>query len=208
MNFNDFGLKATMTAAVVAGTMAIGLMPAQAALVAGDLVSFTGDVRLVSPTNTLLTAADTTALLDFLPNDTGSPEGRARMGATSSLATNDQFQIKDLTLTKVGAFWQYINPLGFDWFSAGGVTYKLTSFKLDAFYDAAIEGVFTPDNLPSVDGLFTSQPRMATLRGTVFSSDFEVGKGPQIPTPALLPGLIGLGMTAMRKKRQLKPIAA
>jgi hypothetical protein len=202
MNFNAFGIKATMTAAVVAGVMTIGSMSAQAALVTGDLVSFTGDVRLVSPTNTLLTAADTTALLDFLPNATGSSDGQARMGVTSSLAPTAQFQIKDLTLTKVGAFWQYINPLGFDWFSAGGSTYKLTSFKLDAFYDAAIEGVFTPDNLPSVDGLFTSQPRMATLRGTVFSSDFEVGKGQPIPTPALLPGLIGLGATIVRKKRQ------
>jgi hypothetical protein len=214
MNFNAFGIKATMTAALVAGTMAIGSMPAQAAIMTGQSITFTGDARL-------LDLGTSTVTLDFLtvpvtPADTtATPGGQARAGVSSDIAPTAQFPIQDLLLNLVTGTtnnWKYENAAGLSWFTLSGTTYNLTKFDLiktaSNGFEAVIDGWFSPESLTTDYGAFSSQRRMATFNGTTFSAELTAGEArTSIPTPALLQGLIGLGATAWRK-RQSKSVAA
>jgi hypothetical protein len=211
MNFQSFGvilgIKVAIVAIVGSGLSAIAPMSAQAAAItAGQTITFNGDAQLRNAD----VAIGSIATLDFLPNDSGSLDGRARAGDTSDIGANNQFQIQDLTLTKVATGWQYFNATGLDWFNLAGVTYKLTSFDLwqtaSGGFEAAIDGMFSPDNLVTDNGAFSSQKRFASLKGTTFSAELTAGDV-AVPTPALLPGLIGLGATIVRKRRT-NPIAA
>jgi hypothetical protein len=212
MNFQSFGVTVGMKVAIVAivgsGLSAIAPMSSAqaAAITAGQTITFNGDARLLNEN-------DAIATLDFLPNYSSSPDGQARAGATSDVGANSQFQIQDLNLTKIATGWQYLNAAGMDWFNLAGVTYKLTSFDLwktaSGGFEAAIDGWFSPDNLTTDDGAFSSQKRFASLKGTTFSADLIAGGATgvddgtltPVPTPALLPGLIGLGATIVRKRR-------
>jgi hypothetical protein len=216
MNFNAFGLKATMTAAVVAGTMAIGSMPAQAAIVSGETFSFSGSAKL-------LDEVTETTMLDFfstLPNQEGIVVDASDVGDDGQ-----RFALQDILLKKTSATtWSFIGaPL--TWINEPGLfKYTLQSFELTKIFDsspipkvtgftAVIDGFFSPGNLGTVDGYFSSQPNLAKringkLKGDSFSASLTAGETVPVPTPALLPGLIGLGATAMRKKRQATAIAA
>jgi hypothetical protein len=214
MNFQSFGVTVGMKVAIVAivgsGLSAIAPMSSAqaAAITAGQTITFNGDARLMNENG----AIGSIALLDFLPDDTGLPDGRARGGDTSDIGANTQFQIKDLNLTKIATGWQYLNATGMDWFNLAGVTYKLTSFDLwrtaSGGFEAAIDGMFSPDNLTTDNGAFSSQRRFATFKGTTFSAELTAGTtrgggidDTAVPTPALLPGLMGLGATIVRKRR-------
>jgi hypothetical protein len=214
MNFQSFGVTFGMKVAIVAivgsGLSAIAPMSSAqaAAITAGQTITFNGDARLLNEN-------DAIATLDFLPNYSSSPDGQARAGSTSDIGANSQFQIQDLNLTKIATGWQYLNAAGLDWFNLAGVTYKLTSFDLwktaSGGFEAAIDGMFSPGNLVTDNGAFSSQKRFATFKGTTFSAELTAGSGRSggvddgtltpVPTPALLPGLIGLGATIVRKRR-------
>ncbi len=206
MNFTAFGLKVTMTAALVAGLTTIASMPAQAAIMSGQRITFTGDARLLDET-----ALDT--VLDFLPNNAGGDKGLARAGITSDIAPTSQFDIQDIKLKKTSSttwiFDGYKDASKMNWFELAGTKYSLTAFNLtkvtgtDDFL-ASIQGLFDA-GLPTQKGSFSSQEDLS-LDGTTFSAQLRAGSA-TIPTPALLPGLIGLGAAAWRK-RQLKAIAA
>jgi hypothetical protein len=205
MNFYTFGIKATMTAAVVAGTMAIAQMPAQAASIAGKTFSFYGSASLLSE-------KDATTKLDFLPSYYApSNAGQAAVAFSSEVGEyQQQFILKDIPLLKTVTGWSLATP-SLNWIADVGLPfqYTLTAFNLTKTtngFEAMIDGIFSPDNLGTVDGYFSSQKKLATLRGTSFSADLTattlpVGSTP-VPTPALLPGLLGLGASIVRKKRQ------
>jgi hypothetical protein len=214
MNFNAFGIKVTMAAALVAGVTVIGSMSAQAAIITGQSITFTGDARLLdlsTPTITLdfltvpVTAADTTA----------TPGGQARAGVSSDIAPTSQFPIQDLVLGLVTGTtnnWKYENSTGLSWFTLSGTTYNLTKFDLfktaSNGFEAVIDGWFSPESLTTDYGSLSSQRRMATFDGTTFSAELTAGGARNsVPTPALLPGLVGLGAAAWRK-RQSKLVAA
>ncbi len=201
MNFNAFALKMTMTAALVAGMTVVGSMPAQAAIMTGQKIAFTGDAKLLDET-----AMNT--ILDFLPNDAGGSKGRARAGVTSNIAPRTEFDIQDIKLKQTSAtswiFDGYVDANVTNWFTLGGVQYSLTAFNLTKVtgtndFLASIQGLFDA-GLPTQKGSFSSQEDLS-LDGTTFSAQLRAGDA-TIPTPALLPGLIGLGASIVRKKRQ------
>jgi hypothetical protein len=219
MNFYTFGIKATMTAAFVAGTMAIAQMPAQAAI-AGKKFSFYGSAALLSET-----ATNTT--LDFTPSYSNpNIDGQASVADVSEVgAYNQQFMLSDIPLLKTVTGWSLATGTSLNWIKADAglpFQYTLTKFNLAKTFDtdgvlsgftASMGGFFTEsgNNFASINGFFSSQPELV-IEGDSFSASLRAAKTPtgdtSIPTPALLPGLIGLGMTAMRKKRQAQSIAA
>jgi hypothetical protein len=201
-----------MTAALVAGTMAIASMPAQAAsLIAGKNFSMEGSATLKE------VVADQW-VLDFLPDQfAGSGDGRARVGSTSKIAQSPmgkEFYLKDLNLTKSASNWSFVGSL--PWFSVNNVSFTLEKFVMTTTslggYQALIEGFFQEDSafmgdkIPTVSGYFGSSPELLSaefpefeLDGTTFQANMKTAR---VPTPALLPGLIGLGASIVRKKRQ------
>jgi hypothetical protein len=208
MNFNVFGIKATMTAAMVAGVMTIASMPAQAASIGGKNFSMEGSA--------ILKNSGGNWLLDFLPDQyAASGDGRARVGSTSEIAEvplGTEFYIKDLSLTQAGSNWSFVGNL--PWFNVNGVAFTLEKFVMTSTslggYQASLEGVFQTANerFATDYGYFGSSKRLSStfgLNGTTFQADLTAGTVPvgstPVPTPALLPGLLGLGLTAMRKKR-------
>jgi hypothetical protein len=232
MNFNAFGLKVTLTVALVAGMTAIAQMPAQASsLIAGKTFSFHGTAHLVEN-------ADNTATLDFLPNldvtDTAK-NGQASVAYLPSsppvplgtinpnqIGTYAQkFLLKDIPLLKTATGWSLAGS-SLNWINDASLTqYTLTKFNLAKTlnaagdlngFSAAMGGFFTEgsSNFASVKGFFSSQPDLL-IEGDSFSASLKVAAAPTgdtpIPTPALLPGLVGLGAAAWRK-RQSKLVAA
>ncbi|WP_414550907.1 PTPA-CTERM sorting domain-containing protein [Anabaena sp. CCY 0017] len=77
-----------------------------------------------------------------------------------------------------------------------------------------VNGVFSPQNISQGDTfgfrLFSDPFASATTSSTVSISNFSAPvtppPGPVIPTPAMLPGLVGMWMAAMRKKRQQEAV--
>jgi hypothetical protein len=214
MNFHAFGLKVTMTAALVAGFGTIASMPAQAAIV--DKTFSMGGTAVLKD------LGSDRWLLDFLadPSDS-SADGRARVGNYSQIANpplGTEFPIKDVDLVKSGSDWSFSGNL--DWFTVNQVSFTLKSFILSQTrlggYEASLTGIFqeltTPFETAATNyGYFASSPLLSanlSSIGTTFQADFRTVKStPAIPTPALLPGLIGLGASIVRKRCQAKAIA-
>ena len=139
------------------------------------------------------------------------------------------FIFKDLNLTKTSATtWSLLGAVGgpngtvtnFISGLSSGVTYSLNSFGLtklsDGSFKAVLDGIFS-GNIGDVDGSITfqsgltkvdnsvdlSKPKkkgsklfLANTSGSSFSGDTTA-----IPTPALIPGLLGLGVAALRKRK-------
>jgi hypothetical protein len=211
INMRAFGLK--MIAGVAIAITSVGTTlsnPAQAASInAGSILNIgnvtQGGVRYV---NNLSTGPS-------IELDVFGPGGgnRVAVGAstdTFSGATSNPTpptRLKNLTLSLVsGTKYKLALPVVTNYLSgldvSGGplggndVQFDLTSFLYDtATGDALLQGVFKygSDTIAGA-GRFTSQ----------------LGSGPSsfsmsitaVPTPALLPGIIGLGLGALRKRRQ------
>jgi hypothetical protein len=120
------------------------------------------------------------------------------------------FSIGDLALTKTNATtWELTTGPANNWLTglADGVEFTLEQFVLEQvsvsvgpanipLYVAFISGFFTPSGLGG-SGALTAQGGLVLESGSSFSSDITA-----VPTPALLPGLIGLGALALRKQKQ------
>jgi hypothetical protein len=207
MNFQSFGVMIGMKMAIVTvlggGLSAIASMPAQASSIAGKTFAFHGSASLLSET-------DATTVLDFLPSYYApTNDGQASVAFSSEIgAYQQQFMLKDIPLVKTLTGWSLTGG-NLAWITDPGlVTYTLTAFNLSKTvtgFEAMIDGIFSPENLGTVDGYFSSQKKLATIKGTSFSADFmAMDKAIDqiaVPTPALLPGLIGLGATIVRKRR-------
>jgi hypothetical protein len=207
MNFNAFGLKVTLTVALVAGMSAIGSMPAQAASIIANnqRITFTGEARVLDEN-----AADT--ILDFSPATAADFSGTATTGSTTSIVPGTPFSIQNIKLHKSGNTWAFAGYAGSTvnrWFDLDGIKYDLTVFNLikdvaNNNFSATIQGLFD-GGLTTKRGSFSSQEDLF-IDGTTFSAQV-VATSTTIPTPALLPGLVGLGAAAWRK-RQSKLVAA
>jgi hypothetical protein len=196
---------------VVASSVAMLPLQAEAASVAGKTFSFYGSAQLQNA------GAGTGgfSVLDFSQGgDPGVPVGlgQASIAEASDIGNyNQQFTIRDLQLTKTGAkTWTLatllgdLNQLGGGlatntWFNTANISYALTGFDLkqadDGDFDAVISGIFSPDGLGTQDGTFSSQFRLSSKK-TSYSADITA-----VPTPMLLPGLIGMGISLVRKRR-------
>jgi hypothetical protein len=191
MTLKKFAIGAAFAASITAGSLGMG-SSAQAADIAGKTLSFNGSAKLLNPD----VAIGGTSTLDFVD---------AEVGAFSEIGTPaGSFSILDLVLEKTSATtWKLAPTPVVGWLSGGAlgsVIYDLTKFDLvksNGTFAAAIDGIFKPQMIGTEMGEFSSQARLA-LNGTTYSADITA-----VPVPALLPGAIGLGVAALRKRKQL-----
>jgi hypothetical protein len=135
--------------------------------------------------------------------------GTATIGSPTDVffgTTGSSITLKDLTLTNTGLnSWALAATVpSFITGLAGGVTFDLNRFELvrvntgplaNRGFFADYSGIFS--NFPDATGVgsFTTQLSAANRRGALFSSTVNV------PTPALLPALLGMGAAALRKRK-------
>lgn len=202
MNFKSIGLSAMLTGTATAIVFAAA--PAQAASIQGETLNFGGTARLEN-------ADAPNTQLDFFTYDDSAMSGLAFIlpGLSTAFGTpGSTFSVGDLNLTKTGAStWNLAAGPVVNWLNGldNNVKFTLNSFALERFgtgvntaFEADIEGIFTPSNLDGT-GSFTSQGRLRFNSGSSFSADITAGE--QVPTPALLPGLVGMGVAALRKRK-------
>ena len=193
-----FGAAAT---AIALSAATISASPAQALTITPGSVLNIGGVVQANPNN----AAPTEFVFDAPFPQFGGGPGKTviyKKGSTGSFAGLDRFaSIQNLTLTQ-------LTPGG-HLFSSGSVTNFITNIKAGISFDltkfiydnskssATFEGVFRSgtDSIFAKGGLFTTQ--LTQKNPTTYSASIAA-----IPTPALLPGLIGLGMGVLRKRKK------
>ncbi len=194
MNLKSVGISALMLGTVTASVVVAA--PARAASIAGETLNFGGNAQLLTPDGP-------NSKIDFSPKalftgPDGSPFGDF----------GDKFDIADLDLLRTGTdavtgfgIWELAGS-EIEWLTGlpNGVKYTLQTFSLKQLaataFEADIAGIFAPSQLDGT-GAFTSQGSFK-IGPTSYSATIDVGK--EIPTPALLPGLIGMGVAALRKR--------
>ncbi|MEA5448627.1 PTPA-CTERM sorting domain-containing protein [Leptolyngbya sp. CCNP1308] len=188
------------------------------------LTSLAGIVLLTSPVqaftltgeNTLALSGrakfnTTSGLLDFREdpgNIYGTEIGTASVTTSSSgrfaSLLNQLATLQDITLTQTaGNVWEYTGSTLPSFITVGSIGFELSTFRLvrnpGNDWLATVDGRFQDTGLPALgafdplqDDLFT----LANSQGASYSFDIE-----EVPTPALLPGLIGIGVAALRRKK-------
>lgn len=182
--------------------------PAQAFTLTGDnTLALSGRVRF----NT------STGVLDFRSDPGGTfntPTGTAAVTTSSS----DRFEtligqlatLQDIKLTNTAAnLWEYqLSPLN-NFISVGSVAVQLSTFRLvrnpGNDWLASMTGMFQDTGLPAFGEFDPLQDNTvgrigftnvaSNSNGSSYSFDVE-----EVPTPALLPGMVGLGVAALRRK--------
>ncbi len=210
MKFKSISFGAAIAASVVVGSIATATPSYAATVRAGDRLNFGGGATLVDATT------PTTFLNFFI--DTPIPgvgtvrtnEAARNTGPSSSVFDNPVFGIRNLSLLKTDTnSWTLKGGPVTDWLSKVSLlpapvsNFTLTSFNLlrqvtsegDVFR-ASYGGFFTPPTTgtPGV-GSLTSQGTLE-FSGSSYSSTVTA-----VPTPALLPGVIGMGIAAFRKRK-------
>ncbi|PSN14653.1 hypothetical protein C7293_10615 [filamentous cyanobacterium CCT1] len=198
MSLRAFGLG--LSAAAAFSAVAVLEAPVQAATIEGKTLDFSGRAKLSD------VAVGNVATLDFalIPGGFGPGAGTAfNLSAVSAFGTpGSTFSIADLALVRTTATTWALSGAPVSWLSglADGIGFTLETFDLTqnptGTFEAIIAGFFTPSSL-SGDGSLTSQGRFTFVNGSSFSADVTA-----IPTPALLPGLVGLGVAAFRKRNE------
>ena len=196
-------LKSIVTGAAIAATLVAGCVATTAPAHAGNL-EFGGTAR-VKQANVAIGA---NSIFDFSGFDGGTFVGTGTgtvlvgsdpiFGVVGSSITLQDFQIQKTSATT----WTLLAPVtNFIMGLASGTTYTLNTFNLTRgsvgpfpVFAADYTGVFN-NNLPGGIGTLFSG-NLALSNGAGFSSTVT-----PIPTPALLPGLMGLGVAALRKRK-------
>jgi len=179
--------------AIALSAATISASPAQAlSITPGSALDLSGKVKAL-PSNTApaqfnfssFFGAGTTLISD---TSTGSFAGPDRSGS-----------IQNLSLTALGGSFFHSGPVtNFITNIGGGISFDLKEFIYDnSKSSATFEGVFRSgtDSIFAKGGLFTTQ--LTQKNPTTYSASIAA-----IPTPALLPGLIGLGMGVLRKRKK------
>lgn len=207
MNFKKIGLGLAATAAMTTG-MALAEAPAHA-LSFGDTLQFSTDEDM-SPN--LATLKPDGGLFKFDAGSIDIDVTSAVFGAANTPIGDSILTLQQIA-TQVGAVATYqLVGTSVPWLSGlndelGGFTrtYTLTSFILNQTspssaagfaFSADFNGFFQPPT-PGVQGIggLGGFGKLASTGSTV------AGAITAVPTPALLPGLIGLGAAALRKRK-------
>jgi len=193
MNMTVFGVVA---ATATVATTALTAMPAQALSLSGTL-NFTGEVVIDG------TSDDFSA--DFI--------NAVVSGVTSS---GDFAGASGAGISDFSIFGGELSPDPVDPFLSGIVLasgdivdFVLTGFEGDTGFFvgapggagdiAVLEGFFVNGDTTVAAGSLTTQ-LASSPTGTTYSSSLTAV---EIPTPALLPGLVGMGVAALRKRKAL-----
>lgn len=203
MNFKSFGLGLFIVTAGVAGTI-LTKSPAQAITIgSGDILGLSGSARLQNA-NVAIGSTSRINFFAYTNTTSGTLQVQgASTGAFNSLATQAA-TILDLDLKKTAVdVWEFSPFSGYltNFITVADVKYDLSKFTLKK-----VGGLFTAD----FEGLFRSTNEIAGFGSfaPANSSNFPKSSGSTIaidvttvPTPALLPGLLALGVGALRKRK-------
>jgi len=200
MNLKSIGL-----AAVAATTVAVGATltsaPAQALVITPG-----SEINLATPSVLGAGANISASGIDFfsatIPGLGSFGQGVSVTSGTGDFLNANLFslaaQIKDLTLPGITAGQKTGFISGINLFpSFASVAFDLSTFNFDAVTrSATFDGFFrSGSDLTAATGKFTAQ---SGFNPTSYSLSI---KAAAVPTPALLPGLIGMGVAAWRKRK-------
>jgi hypothetical protein len=202
MNLKSIGTSFAVAATVVAGTM-LAASSAYALSIgeAGDELSISGRARFNTGTGDL----------DFAELVLGSPvfttptgEGTVAAGSTGEFAAfvGKSVVLKDFSLASVGANkWSFAGSLSeFINVDSDAIKFDLFTFDLErgagGDWIASLTGQFQ-GGLSGI-GEFDPVNNRNFVRGsgTPYTLDITA-----VPTPAMIPGLIGMGLAALRKRK-------
>ena len=214
MNFKSIGLAGLAAATFMTAA------PANASSIANSKLAFGGGGRFTTSTGRLdfspLVGAANFSIPGIGTKIKGKDFGRARIEDTSKgyfdNREGEQFRIKDLSFTTVtpGTWTLAGGPISEFFKFKDGVTFTLNSFNLEEILNKKGKKVISGDytgvfldkgnQFLGLDGLFSSQNDFiltkSALGGDSYSSSIK-----SIPSPALIPGLLGLGIAALRKRK-------
>lgn len=197
MSLRAFGLG--LSAAAAFSAVAVLEAPAQAASIAGETLQFGGRAALNSvDVNSIATLSFNN--FDLTPNEAINGSSVFAFGVPGTT-----FSINNLSLLRTGdSVWELSDgPVA--WLSGldNGVGFTVERFDLfrlgSGNFEASIIGFFTPSGLAG-DGGLTSQGNLAFTGNPMVPGATFSGGVTAVPTPALLPGLVGLGVAAFRKR--------
>jgi hypothetical protein len=186
MNMRTFGLK-MIAGVAIAGTVTMAMgTSAQAAGLTGEInFSWSADAN---PTN-----------IDFKPF-LGSGSGTVDLGAGDfivSRATDSFSAIAEGTIGRIKDLTNFSNPVT-DFISFQNPSLATYKFDLLSFVASPTAGRYTFTGKFG-DGTDGEGELTTQILGTGIKA--YSGTLVAVPTPALLPGLIGIGMAAMRKRQ-------
>ncbi len=193
MNFKS-PLLGVAAAAIAVSAATIAPSSAQAFSIApGSALDIGGVVQAqpgnISPLQLLFSSFGGNALKTTIaPTGTGSFAG-----------AGGEAPIQNLSLTALGGgFFHTGSVANFITNIGAGISFDLTDFIYNnADGSASFKGFFKSgaDSIAANGGLFTSQ--LSVKNPTTYSASIAA-----IPTPALLPAVIGLGMGVLRKRKK------
>jgi hypothetical protein len=195
MNLKKLAVGAAIAASVVGGSIAVSA-PAEA-----NSLRFAGTARLE---NSGVGIGGTSQLNFFDYANTSSGTGTIFPVTHPAFGTPpNPVTLKDLTLTKTSATsWVLSTPTLANFITGLGASgnFNLTSFTLNflspSTYRAGYTGFFSNfSQAIGVGGFTTQAPDFTGNDGDTFSTSVT------IPTPALLPALLGMGVAALRKRK-------
>jgi hypothetical protein len=199
INMRDFGLK-MIAGVAIAGTVTIAMGTSAQAAVIGR-VDFTGNADL------------NTTSIDFTGIGAPSSNGVGVPGTFSPLVLDGDFAtalspfpaivgaIKDISVpfASISAATPLVDFITFA--AAPSLNFKLTSFvlanpNLYTFTGVFADGTLGEGGISSANSAIDIGNNALGIRG--FNGTL---KAVAVPSPALLPGLIGIGMAAIRKRQ-------
>ena len=215
MNFKKIGLSAAIAAATIAAGLAT-TAPAEAALIKGSTVTLKNNIQggalKIDPTNTGGIKFDFFGARNAQAQPIAANQGVTVVSGTGDfLATNSNpiARIKDLNLAstlnpnlfKLGALSNFLTGLDAKP-SITNLNFDLASFVYNKSTGIGrFKGTFTGGQV----GLGTFTLGSAILKpvgSPAVLNDFNYSLSlTAVPTPALLPGLLGLGAAALRKRK-------
>ncbi|MBW4480941.1 MAG: PTPA-CTERM sorting domain-containing protein [Tildeniella torsiva UHER 1998/13D] len=201
--------KAFVSSAAIAGTLVTGTVLASAPAEAAILVGSRLNLQNVTRGGVSFSSGGGVGTLDFEGLAGGQAVGLGASTGSFTGATSLPLplaRIQDLTLTDIGGGMfeftgllpSFLSGIDLPGFPGGNdLQFDLTKFIFrQSTGDADIEGFFRLGS-ESIQGsgLFTTQTNLGNPSS--FSLSIEA-----VPTPALLPGLIGMGVAALRRKKE------
>lgn len=201
MNLKFFALSIFAVTGMVSSSF-LAAAPAEAlTITGGSILDLGGRAKFNTGTGNL----------DFktggLSGAYGSPTGNATVSTFSPVfgAEGTIAILKDLNLAPDGSnAWTLSSSISQFISLPNGIKFRLDTFDLnfkDNDWFASLTGEFDEgvDNVIGGSGTFdpNKDKDFTKIGGTSYSLEVEA-----VPTPALLPGLIGIGLTALRKRNK------
>lgn len=196
MSIKTIGVRTAVLAAMTAGSIFVGVAPSEAVSIKkGDSISIGNQTN----SGVLFTRSGSNAVLDFVGSNAGAITATGGTGGFSSFIGSPG-TIQDVNFINgvAGPLTSFftINPnLRFDLTRATAT--ELVGLLAFVEFDGEFKDAF--DNVVG-SGIFTTQLDTSTSNPDGTSFSFDVSAAP-VPTPALLPGLIGVGVAALRKRK-------